>query len=180
MGPRVLLVTGLPGTGKSTLAERLATALGAPVFGWDWAMAALTPFPAVWQAAQELPPADRAALGWAMVRQAAGAQLCRGMGAVLDGLAGAGEVARIRALAADHGGRATVVLTTCDDEGVHRTRIDGRRRGIPGWHELTWEGVLVTKGRWVPPDDVDVRVDAGDDVAANVARVRRHLGLAAG
>ena len=35
--PHVVLVTGLPGTGKTTLAERVAPPLGAPVLGWDWA-----------------------------------------------------------------------------------------------------------------------------------------------
>ena len=176
-GTAVVVVTGLPGTGKTTLAERVAPALGAPVFGWDWAMAALTPFGPVWDAARGLHHADYAALGWAMVRQAAEAQLRRGMAVVLDGLAGDDEVGRIRALAARHGGRATVVLTTCDDEGEHRRRVEGRQRGIPGWHELTWDGVLVTKGRWVPPADVEVVVGAGtgpDEAAARVlGRLRR-------
>jgi hypothetical protein len=40
----LVLVTGPPATGKSTLAERAAAMLAAPVFSWDWAMAALRPF----------------------------------------------------------------------------------------------------------------------------------------
>jgi predicted kinase len=170
-GPHVLLVTGLPGTGKTTLAERVAPALGAPVLGWDWAMAALTPFGPVADAARSLHHAEYHALGWAMVCHAALAQLRRGMSVVLDGLAADDTVARVRTLARDHGGRAIVVLTTCDDEAVHRGRIDGRQRGIPGWYELTWERVLGTKGRWVPPGDVDLVVPAEGDLDANVARV---------
>ena len=38
MKPVVVLVTGPPGTGKSTLAEHAAGLLGAPVLGWDWVM----------------------------------------------------------------------------------------------------------------------------------------------
>ena len=37
-------MTGPPGTGKSSLAERAAAELGAPVLGWDWVMASLTGF----------------------------------------------------------------------------------------------------------------------------------------
>jgi predicted kinase len=170
-GPHVLLVTGLPGTGKSTIAERVAPSLGAPVFGWDWAMAALTPYGPVVEALQSLGHRDVHAVGWAMVCQTARAQLRRGMSVVLDGLADDAVVAQVRALARDHGGRATVVLTTCDDEAVHEARIDGRQRHIPGWYELTWDRVLVTKGRWVPPDDVDLVVPAEGDLDANVARV---------
>ncbi len=134
-------------------------------------MAALTPFGPVADAAQGMHHADYHALGWAMVCQAALAQVRRGMSVVLDGMAADATVARVRSLARDHGRRATVVLTTCDDEAVHRGRIEGRQRAIPGWYELTWERVLATKGRWVPPGDVDLVVPAEGDLDANVARV---------
>ena len=32
----VVLITGLPGSGKSTMAEVAGRALGAPVLGHDW------------------------------------------------------------------------------------------------------------------------------------------------
>jgi adenylate kinase family enzyme len=41
--PTVLVVTGLPGTGKSTLAERVAKAAGAPAFSVDWLLGAIAP-----------------------------------------------------------------------------------------------------------------------------------------
>ena len=40
--PTIVLFTASPGTGKTTLAELTAARLDAPVFGWDWAMAAMT------------------------------------------------------------------------------------------------------------------------------------------
>lgn len=39
--PTLLLLTGPPGTGKSSLAEHAADRLDAAVLGWDWAMADL-------------------------------------------------------------------------------------------------------------------------------------------
>ena len=41
MSPILILVSGLPGAGKSTLAEGLGRALGCPVFAKDWLEAAL-------------------------------------------------------------------------------------------------------------------------------------------
>jgi len=39
----VVVFTGLPGTGKSTLAERVARLMPAPAFAGDWLMGALAP-----------------------------------------------------------------------------------------------------------------------------------------
>jgi predicted kinase len=41
--PQVIIFTGLPGTGKSTLAERVARAVRAPAFAGDWLMGGLNP-----------------------------------------------------------------------------------------------------------------------------------------
>lgn len=43
MPPAAVVLTGLPGTGKSTLADRAAAALGAPSFSGDWLLGALAP-----------------------------------------------------------------------------------------------------------------------------------------
>ena len=45
--PMLVLVTGLQGTGKSTVAELVADLLGAPVLAHDWAMSGLRPFPEI-------------------------------------------------------------------------------------------------------------------------------------
>ena len=40
---QVVIFTGLPGTGKSTLAEQVARTVGAPAFAGDWLMGGLKP-----------------------------------------------------------------------------------------------------------------------------------------
>jgi predicted kinase len=162
--PVLLLITGLPGTGKSTLAERVAPTLGAPVLGWDWTMAALTPFDGVQSAIAEMDRFGHRCVGWSLMWQTAGAQLRRGMSVVLDGVARDHEIAGTRVVAQAHDADALVVLTTCDDETEHRSRIEGRDRAIPGWHELTWDEVRRTQARWQPPRDVDLVVDTHDDL----------------
>jgi predicted kinase len=41
--PLVIIFTGLPGTGKSTLAERVARIMKVPAFAGDWLMGGLKP-----------------------------------------------------------------------------------------------------------------------------------------
>lgn len=43
-GSRIVVFSGVPGTGKSTLADAVARATGTPAFSADWLLDALTPF----------------------------------------------------------------------------------------------------------------------------------------
>jgi predicted kinase len=171
----LVLVTGLQGTGKSTIAEKCADLLGAPAFGWDWVMAALMPFGAIREALEGLDRSTYRSVGWAVMWQLARAQLRGGRSVVLDGLTRDDEVARTRAVAAEEGVRCLVILTTCDDVALQRSRVEGRRRGIPGWYELSWDHVAEARLTWVPPADADVTLDAANSLDANEAVLRRVL-----
>jgi predicted kinase len=157
----LVLLTGAPCSGKSTLAEGVAGILHAPVLGWDWVMAGLTWCEPVQEALRSLDRAAHWRIGWSVLANLAEAQLRQRRSVVLDGVARAEHVALVRDVARRNDARSLVVLTACRDRRVLRSRLDGRRRGIPGWYELTWEHV--GSFRWEPPDDVDHAVDTGDD-----------------
>jgi predicted kinase len=168
----LLLLTGPPGTGKSTLAEDAADALGAAVLGWDWVMGALTPHPEVQDALGRLDRDGYRAVGWSVLLNLAEAQLRSGRSVVVDGVARLPEIERTRCAAADAAARCLVVVTGCRDATTHRGRIEGRRRGIPGWHELDWEHVAGFVDRWMPPVG-DLHLDACDPLSANRAALRQ-------
>jgi predicted kinase len=168
--PTLLLLTGPPATGKSSLAERAATHLGAPVLGWDWAMAALTGFESIQGALRELSFVEHRRVGWSILWNLATAQLRRGCSVVLDGVALDVEITGTREVAQAEGARCLVVVTSCSDEAVHRQRVDGRSRGIPGWYELDWDHVTGVLARWEPPAEADL-LDAVAPFDANIARL---------
>ncbi len=160
--PVLVVVGGLPGTGKSTLAAGIGSRLGIPVFAKDVIEASLWRSgvgaeQGSWQVAED------------MLTTIAGSQLDQGQGVVLDTVARVGESrAAWRAVAEQHGAPFAVVECTCSDEKLHRSRLDGRTRGIPGWYELTWEDVQRSQAKWVPWTDEHLVLDAVDPASQNL------------
>lgn len=77
----MVLFTGLPGTGKSTMADAVARVLGSPALAGDWLLGALAP------AAETLATVDRATyleLYRSRLRSLITRQLMLGQSAVVD------------------------------------------------------------------------------------------------
>jgi hypothetical protein len=174
-GPFLVLVTGLPGTGKSTMADIAAADLGAPVVGHDWAMSGLRPYPELQVALDAMGLRGHRGVGWSILWALARSQLRRGRPVVLDGVARAAEVSGTRALAREEGAHSLVVMTECSDPALHRSRIEGRRRGIPGWYELGWDHVARARSEWDVLDDVDIVLNAARPIEQNAKSLRSAL-----
>lgn len=164
----LLLVTGLPGSGKTSFATAAATRIGAPVIGHDWVMAGLRAHPRVWEAMTELDEVSFRTVGWKVMWNIGRAQLRDGRSVVLDGVARAPEIATTRALAAESTSRCVIALCEVPDEKQHHDRIAGRAREIPGWPELCWSDVERSKINWRRPVDVDVVLDSTKRFESNM------------
>ena len=168
----LVLVTGLQATGKSTMAEVAARELGAPVLGHDWAMSGLRPYPEIQAALDAMDPPGHREVGWSIMWALARAQLRMGSSVVLDGVARSPEVEGTRLVAAEESARCLVVMTTCPDPVIHRSRVEGRQRQIPNWYELDWGHVERSRRAWVAPGDVDLVLEATGGPGENAERLR--------
>lgn len=122
--PRLVLVTGAPSSGKSTLAEAVAGRLtGCAVVGWDWVMAPLTRYPSVQAAVRGLARHEYRRLGWSLMWSVAEEQLRGGRSVVLDGVARETEIEETRTFAArTPAGHCLVVALECRSEERARQR----------------------------------------------------------
>ncbi len=171
----LVLITGLQATGKSTMAQVAARELAAPVFAHDWAMSGLRPYPEIQQALEAMDPPGHRAVGWSLLWALARSQLRAGSSVVLDGVAREPEVEGTRRLAREEGVRSLVVMTSCGDVAVHRSRVEGRDRMIPNWYELEWNHVARARASWLGPPGVELVLEATDAVEANAERLRQAL-----
>lgn len=173
--PRLIVVSGWTGAGKSTIASIVATELDATVASFDWVMSALRALPEVWDQV-ELPVERQRRVGWNLLSRVAEQQLRRGASCVLDLVAREEPREEWEALASRYGTRFGVIECVCSDPEVHRSRVGGRDRAIPGWYELTWEHVEQGRARYVPLAEPKLVLDAVDPLGANAERVRIWLG----
>jgi predicted kinase len=169
-GGMLVVFSGLPGTGKSTLADAAGRELGIPVLNADWLLGSLTPFGGYHIAGRQV-------IGAELVTTLAYRQLSLGQSAILDYPAEDLVLRRRwRSLAAYFDAYFKVIVCDCPDLNVHRDRLLGRRRGIPGFHEGGNWPAVEQRRRTFPAWEVDaLQVDSTQSPEANVRGVLRFL-----
>jgi predicted kinase len=173
--PRVVVFTGVPGCGKSTLADVIARDFGAPVVNWDWLVAGLTPFEEVQTVLDNMERDRYRDVGYSLMSQLVEQQLRNCQSVVTDCVVRERARARWTQIAQKYGAPMHVVECICSDVDVHRSRVVGRDRAIPGWNELEWEWVENSRRMYEPLPCEKLVLDAVEPVADNLARVRAYL-----
>lgn len=169
-GARLIVFSGLPGTGKSTLAQAAGRQLRAPVFAGDWLLGSLTSF-----GGYHLD--DLLGIGEELLTTLAFRQLDLGQSAILDFPAeDPATRTRWETLARAAGAEFRVVVCTCSDQQLHRARLERRERGIPGWHEGgNWANVERRLARFPPWTGEVLTIDAVCPLAGNLAAVLEYV-----
>jgi hypothetical protein len=68
-----------------------------------------------------------------------------------------------------------VIECVCSDTDLHRTRVEGRVRGIPGWHEIDWAHVERLRADLPPLTLARLTADAVASVDTNLALVEEYV-----
>jgi predicted kinase len=169
----LVVVGGVPGTGKSTVAEHAARIVHGAVIAKDVVEATL------WRSGIGRDQRSGFA-GYEVLSSLAEAQLRVGGSAVLDSVAAYDRLRDgWRELAERNGARFVGVECVCSDERVHRARVDGRERGIPGWYELTWADVEEVRSRYEPWRAEHLVLDAVRPFEENLAALAAYLSASA-
>ena len=167
----IVVVAGLPGTGKSTIAEALGRAIGVPVFAKDWLDATLRCSLGTANGHERI-----GFLGYELLTVLARRQMALGQSVILDSVVGPTAVRdQWRALAAEYGAAWLVIECVCSDETAHRERLASRRRGLPDGYEVTWQAFLKVKARYTPWSEEVLVLDAAAPQEANIDAAIRYL-----
>lgn len=163
----VIVFTGLPGTGKSTLAEHVARVIHAPAFAGDWLMGALKPHGVL----DHLDRPTHLAMYYNLLNTLVTRQLILGQSAVVDCLINDGIAAQWHDNSARHAARLLIVECVCTDIDLHRSRVVGRTRDIPGWHEIDWDHVERMRHEYPPLTSRHTTIDAVNPLDDNIQHI---------
>ncbi len=169
---QLIVLSGLPGTGKSSLAEAISRRFAIPVFSKDWLEATLV--------RSELVPSNESkTLGYAgyeLMSMLAERQLRLRQSAILDSVASTESIRNTwRGLAKMYNARWRVIECIWSDEQAHRTHLEKRQRSISGWHELDWSEVERVKAYYAPWTEDHLVVDAVRPAAQNIEVILKYL-----
>jgi predicted kinase len=137
---KLIVFSGLPGTGKSTLAEALGKDFGIPVFAKDWLEATLL-------RSGLKPMMEDKSLGFAgyeLLITLAERQLMLGQSVILDSVAASQTIRSTwRQLAEQYYADWRVIECICSDEILHRSQLkrdsSGTSRTGMSWNEAEVE-----------------------------------------
>jgi predicted kinase len=168
----LITMSGLPGTGKSELAQAVGRALEIPVLSVD-------PIEAAMLRAAIARGFDTGLAAYLVVEAVADAQLALGMSVIVDAVnAMEWDKAMWRDLAARHGAALKVIECRCSDDALHRERLRRRRRGTADvLPEPTWEKVQERRLEYTPWAEPVLSVDSVESCESNCSRVIDWLAL---
>ena len=163
-------MTGLPGTGKSAIADAVGVALRAPVFSVD-------PLEATLNRAGITREHRSGFAAYDLAATLAESQLRLGQSAVVDAVNATAHLRQWwRDIAARHGIRAVTLGTACSDPALHRDRLEHRTRELDGFlYDATWLEVEAHMDEYEPAVDADLVLDSVQPLEDNVQRVLRYL-----
>ena len=164
----LIVVSGLPGTGKSAIADGLGRELGLPVLSVDPIESAVL--------RAGIPRSFETDYAAYLVAQAlADGNLRLGLGSVIDAVNSVEPGRDLwRELARRHDVPLRIVVCTIADEAVHRSRLRDRDRGI-ALGEPRWQDVEERRAEWVPWPEPHLVLDGSDPVEANLAAALRYV-----
>jgi predicted kinase len=140
----LIVISGLPGTGKSAVAATLAARLGAAHLSIDPLEDALlgAGLPRSW---------ETGVAAYEAARVMAEQNLALGASVVVDAVNDSEPARETWRVAAANAGTALVfVLLTLDDEAEHRRRLEGRSRNLTHVPEPSWDDVRARAAAYAP------------------------------
>ena len=168
---KLIVFSGLPGTGKSTLAEAVGRHLSIPVFAKDWLEATLVQS----EMTPSNPDKPLGFAGYQLLTTLAERQLKLSQSVILDSVAGTQSIRETwYHLSQQYRAEWRVIECICSDESYHRAQLAKRERNIPGWYELSWSDVEHVRQKYLPWEGERLTLDMMNPFENNLVEATKY------
>lgn len=167
MTSKLVMFSGLPGTGKTALARQVAAYMRLPLLAKDRVQRALR---------DHTPDSDPAS-GYYLLQDLADEQVSLGLSVILDAVYPMPEFRdAAREMVESYGGKMYAIYCHCSDEAIWRELIRNRVTFIPGWDPVGWSEVERLSRMFVPwaPGEA-LMVDAVNSLDSNLEAVLNYI-----
>ena len=166
MSPQIIIIGGVPGAGKSTLASALSRKLNIPVFNKDLLESVIVQNGLV-------PVSELNGVGYELMEKLALTEVEMGRSLILDCVASLGRVKKYwNSFDVD---LVKYIECVCTDEALHKLRLESRVRNIKGWYELTWADVVSIKENYEPCFTARLKIDSVNDFDQNLIKAFEYV-----
>jgi predicted kinase len=167
--PNLIVMSGLPGSGKSTIAECVAARLKIPLLSVD-------PIESAIVKAGVTKSFETGLAAYLVAETLASEQLKLGNSVIVDAVNAEEEGKNIWRSLADRYELELVILDVfVSDQVLHKKRLASRVRGLHGFSEITWDAVEARQKSFTAWKEPMLRLDSSKDLAGNVEAALRYI-----
>ncbi len=162
---KLIVIGGLPCCGKTTLAKELSSLLSLPVISKDELEAAIARKGLVSNKKMN-------GVGYELMATIAKNHIDSDSSVIFDFVASKNRV--LECWPSLYNSEIKYIECVCNNEELHKKRIQSRNRNIVGWYELTWEEVLEIKSVYEPLFPERHIVDSANALTENIELARKY------
>ena len=99
-----------------------------------------------------------------------------GLSVIIDAVSGKKEFKDVwRNLANQHNAKLTIIECACEDEKLHKERVENRSRRLFGVPELQWQELDRWRKEYIPWAEKTLLLDAGDSKNENAEKALNYI-----
>ena len=166
MIPSIIIIGGIPCTGKTTLAELLANEFKIPLFSKDKLEAAIL----------RRGLAEKHSLngvGYELLAELAESEVNQGRSVILDCVASSSRVKEFWSTMISQD--IKYIECICSITAIHKKRVTGRKRNILGWYEITWKDIQNIKETYKPFSKNRLILDSVENLNTNLEKALKYV-----